>query len=73
MMNSNTVGVRDTGRKGKMVPKGNSQRYCYENGEQMLNREQKKEMRKQEKVSDARRVCKWLESTNTYKSWTSPL
>lgn len=43
MMNSNTVGVRDMGRKGKMVPKGNSQRYCYENEEQMWNNEQKKD------------------------------
>lgn len=27
--------MRDTRRKGRMVPKGNSQRYCYKNEEQM--------------------------------------
>lgn len=51
-------GVMDVGRRGKMVPKGHSQRYCYENKERTYGKEkeQKRKTKKQQKVSWSGRV-----------------
>lgn len=49
-------GVWDIARKGKMVPKGNSQRYCYENEEQNCGMSNKRE-----KCGNKKKCQRWEE------------
>lgn len=45
-MNRDTV--NDIGRRGKMVPKGHSQRHCYENEEQTCGKRKGKKEKDEE-------------------------